>query len=230
MQAPKIYQHPIDIAARLGQLGLPAEALPICVERGQLARRRCTAHHPASAPGIYGWAETTKEMRDVLVPLGWEARSVGGLEVVVYRANKIEIAYATGDEATGNPNGTPKTKYPKGPAMAAAIEQNRTQLELFEQSPALPGTPVAPVDDTLLWLLLVHTSEMEVRFELSLPDKSVEGDQVESWRERILFPAIPLGPAPSLVIPGHGPDDGGAEVIVEKIATLHSLPAASPLR
>ena len=61
------------------------------------------------------------------------------------------MAVATGDEGTGKSNGSPRTKYAKGPATVAAVLRNRTQREFWE-SDAEEATVPNPTAQT--WFLL----------------------------------------------------------------------------
>jgi len=182
-----LHHEPAAVVDRLAVIGLDVNVLRDAVAMGEAARNTCTANDPAITPGFLAWARTTRGLRDLLAPRGWCRSNDGGLETVVAPDGKVALVVATGDEATGRAGVPPKTKYSKGPATAAAIEQN--QLSLFEDlAPIVPA--LAPAD-RVTWLLLIARESDEVRCELSLPAAIGEDGRVESWSERIIL--VPVG-------------------------------------
>ena len=173
---------------------------------GEAARNSCTANDPVITPGFLAWARTTRGLRELLAPAGWQRSSEGGLETVVAPDGKLAVAVATGDEATGQPDNSPKTKYSKGPATVAAIEQN--QLSLFaDLEPVVPG-PVPT--DRVTWLLLIARGVDEVRCELSLPQAIGDDGKIESWSERIILAPVGRDGEPTVT-----PADQEPDVVVE---------------
>src|SRR5438132_852191 len=80
-----------------------------------------------------------------------------GLASALNKELGMPIVVVTGDVGTGTDDSAgPKSKYPKGPFTAAAVERNAMQLELF------PGYSVKlPQEDAEkngrhTWVLLVH--------------------------------------------------------------------------
>jgi len=201
-----VHHEPADVVDRLALLGLPVDALRDAVAMGEAARNSCTANDPAITPGFLAWARTTRGLRDLLAPAGWRRSCEGGLETAVAPDGKLALAVATGDESTGRAAGTPKTKYSKGPATAAAIEQN--QLSLFaEPEPIVPG-PVPT--DRVTWLLLIARGVDEVRCELSLPAAIGDDGRVESWSERIILAPVGRDGEPTV-----SPADQEPDIVVE---------------
>jgi hypothetical protein len=181
---------------RLADLGLTVDIVREAILMGELARSTCTRNDPPPLAGILGWARTTRGLREATMPLGWKRSEAGQLSTAVHPLGEIAIAVATGDEGTGLASALPRTKYPKGPATAAAVERNQLQLGLFE-------IENEPNDETLppgvvTWLLLISRSSDEVRCELSLPGRIGLDDRVEEWAERIILPSVPIGPTPDL--------------------------------
>lgn len=183
---------------RLAALGLTPQLLRDALLAGELARSSCTENDPPALGGILGWARTTRGLREQTAPIGWRRNEAGQLSTVVDPSGTIAIAVATGDERTGLDGPDPRTKYPKGPATAAAVEQNRVQLRLaFEPEPeAAPTENEEP--RAVTWLLLLSRTDAELRAELSLPGLIGADDRVESWAERILLEPIDLRPTPDL--------------------------------
>lgn len=198
-----------DSLARLAQLGLTYEIVRDAILAGELARNSCTANDPPATPGILGWARTTRGLREGTIPLGWRASEAGQLSTCVDPTGAIAIAVATGDQATGDRRGEPKTKYPRGPATAAAIERNKMQLGLFD-TPAPP-----PVEEeqskVVTWLLLLSRTPSQVHCEVSLPGHIGSDERIESWEERIILAPVPTDPTP----PSERLEEPGAEIEVE---------------
>jgi len=184
---------------RLGAIGLTADIIRDAVMAGELARSSCTRNDPPALAGLLGWGRTTRGLRERTIPLGWKRSEAGQLSTVVHPSGGVAIAVATGDEGTGVAEGTPRTKYPKGPATAAAVERNQVQLGLFEQEvDAVEDDEADAQPNVVTWLLLIARNGREVTFELSLPGRIGDDDRVEDWEERILFDAIPREPTPNL--------------------------------
>lgn len=197
-----IHHENLEVVDRLALMGLSVDALRDAVAMGEAARNACTANDPTIAPGFLAWARTTRGLRELLAPTGWRRSSEGGLETVVAPDDKLAVLVATGDEFTGRVAGSPKTKYPKGPATVAAIEQN--QLNLFpDLEPVVPG-PVRV--DRLTWLLLISRGVGEVRCELSLPAAIGDDGRVESWWERVILAPVALDAEPAVMSADQEPD------------------------
>lgn len=199
---------------RLTELGLAYELLANAIREGELARASCTKNDPPSTPGFLQWARTTRRLREVLIPLGWKRSQVGKLSTVVAPTGGFAIAVVTGDEATGNPGVTPKTKHPRGPATAAAVEQNLLQLSLFESpAPANDDANEIPdVPERLTWILLISRGADSIRCELSLPGSIGDDGRVESWEERIIVEPVAREPEPAKIA---ARDDSDASVDFE---------------
>jgi hypothetical protein len=186
------------VSARLAELGVTAEQLLDGVRAGELARASCTPHDPRLLPGVLAWGRTVRGLRERLCPLGWVRSEERSLATVGSPDGQITIGVSTGDEATGVESRSPRTKYPKGPATIAAVDQNQLWLAIVE--------PPATSDDTsdrVTWILLIHRAKNEVRSELSLPAAIGDDGRIDSWSERIILPVIALDQG--------GPDDGGAD-------------------
>lgn len=195
------------VTDRLAMLGLTVDVLRDAVAMGEAARNSCTANDPSIAPGFLAWAKTTRGLRDALAPANWRRSSDGGLEAILSPDGNLAIVVATGDEGTGRIDGSPKTKYPKGPATAAAIEQNQLTFA-FAMPQAIIREPASA--ERVTWLLLIARGRNEVRCELSLPKAIGDDGKVEAWSERIILE--PVGCDTELVVT---PLDQEADIVVE---------------
>lgn len=177
--------------SRLEELfGLTIEQVQDVIMVGVHARTSGTRHHPKTYPGYAQWAETVRALRDAVVPLGWAATDKNNFPLCVNDGRGLSVAVQTGDRETGT-TGIPSNRAPKGASTEQAVAVNMRQFSLFEAED-LPMLPSATDDARhIMWILLYHVAQNEVRFELSLPSKMV-GGKIRSWQERIIFPAIPL--------------------------------------
>jgi hypothetical protein len=204
-----VYQQPADVEARLGALGVRREHLHHACMVGALNRASTTTLHPTSFGGYTAWANTTAALREQLLPLGWRVENAANFELTVSPDAATAIVVATGDEGTGLPFGSPRTRAPKGPAMRQIVMENYEQLSLGLNLPE-PSEPVGGpvVFNGQTWVLLLsYATPGRLRAELSLP-LYFEGAHVQRWLERILLAEIDLdGGALSVpVAPELGPD------------------------
>lgn len=190
-----VYQQQ-DAHVRLAELGLTYPVLRDAILVGELARSSCTSNDPPALAGFLGWGRTTRGLREATIPLGWKPSEDGQLSTTVHPAGAIAIAVATGDHGTGIAIATPKTKYPKGPATAAAVERNLQQLGLFDTKVELAEE--RPKPGIVTWLLLMARNAVEIRCELSLPGRIGLDERVEDWAERIILDPISVEPTPDL--------------------------------
>lgn len=192
-----------EVTDSLSGLGLSVDVLRDAILAGETARDMCTANDPSNAAGFDAWARTVRNLRERLISSEWTRSEVGGLPTVVSPSGSLAMAVATGDEGTGKSNGSPRTKYAKGPATVAAVLRNRTQREFWE-SDAEEATVPNPTAQT--WFLLRNRIDETVYAELSLPAAIGDDGRVEEWIERIILPPISLDPRGGLLQP---PDAGG---------------------
>lgn len=181
---------------RLADLGLTYEIIRDAILAGELARSSCTANDPPTIPGTLAWGRTTRRFREDTVLLGWRASEADHLSTCVDPTGTIAVAVTMGDQGTGNPQADPRTKHPKGPATAAAIERNNQQLGLFDAHEPGPTEKPEP-SRAVTWLLLIARGEMEIRCELSLPGQIGVDGRIEFWTERIMLNAVPIEPTPN---------------------------------
>jgi hypothetical protein len=187
--AVRVFDAPDDVAQCLAQLGLTRENLLEAVRLGEAARRSATAHDPASASGFDMWRYSTRALRDILVPKNWHVSRQDGLERAVSPDGRLHLIVMLGDAATGIATRIPTSKYPRGPSSVAFIEGNVTQRLLHGGVERISRRTIVPQATSFeTWALLHHSTEDEVRCELSLPAGIGDDDRVHDWSERILLP------------------------------------------
>jgi hypothetical protein len=179
---------PADVRSRLLELGLQPEQLRQAVQLGVRYRFDCTANDPICAPGFIAWAKIVRSLREALLIDGWIRNSDRGYETTLSADGTLAITVASGDQFTGNEDGTPSNRREKGQATREAVTQNMLPFEdLYDRVRPNPGDPRLQT-----WILLHYfdTREDEVRLELSLPDAITPSGFVKSWRERIILEPI----------------------------------------
>lgn len=187
---PLVHAKPWDVRHRLEELGLTLKIVNTATKAGHLAFMSCTDNDPPFIPGTDAWSRTVRMLRQQLRILGWRKDDPGNYSIIISDKHQINIAVASGDEATGNSAMKPKNKSPKGYRTALAVEINKRQCELFphmlpEDIRLRPKTA-----EYATWLLLIHITEMEIRSELSLPSEIDDSGKIVTWHERIILPVI----------------------------------------
>lgn len=201
----------LDVESRLSSLGLSTSQLLTAVEYGEIHRNACTAFDPPCLPGILAWGKTMRGLREALVPRGWVTSDEQNFSIVLNSSGSIAIAVATGSEGTGKFSLIPKTKYPKGPATAAAVGNNWAQITLDFGEEHVKTSPKL-TSDCLTWMLLIERNKNEINCELSLPKLLNDDGYVVGWEERILLPSIPLDGNPKFNTSG---EEGADDIVVE---------------
>lgn len=200
----------IDVTNDLAALGVSYDVLREAILVGEYARNECTLNDPPNGPGFIAWDKTLRRLKELLIPEGWTRRDY----TVIRPDNRMAIAVAIGDEATGDENRTPKTKYPKGAATEVAVMINRQQLELFDQ--ILNRTIIeggAQSDALQTWMLVRNRVDDTIFCELSLPARLGEDGRVEDWGFRIILQPITLEPNP---VSGQSDEGQPIEVTVNR--------------
>lgn len=205
---------PLAVKARLAELGCTLETLIEAALAYSAGEARATNFHPANAPGLFAWLESVGVIRRALFASGWRLSNERGSPSIVRHDGKMRISVIGGDSRTGSKNldVQPGVGHAKGPALDDAVEQNLSQLTLGEliTRPVPRSVDEVRIDpsECMLYVLLVHCTEHEARFELSCPTEFNNG-QVKHWRERIVPNAIKREPDPGKNVPSYDEADEG---------------------
>jgi hypothetical protein len=187
---------PVEVAAKLASLDLEVEPLLNVGRTWFLAYSNWTPNHPRTYRGMSAWAESVRKFRESTVPKGWIRSEEGNYPLTVHPSGEHCVAITSGDADTGNPQGNPKNKVPKGPRTADAVEKNSLQLSLpLDDMPAIPTSLIEQAPKARVTrILLIHLDggTREIRSELSLPLHMNQDGLITSWSDRIILPAIPL--------------------------------------
>jgi len=195
--AASVVVEPQQVADRLSELGLTEEILRNAIIAGDLARAACTANDPPLFRGVTFWGRTTRALRELLAPAGWEKDDTAGFATVRNKQLGVAIVVVSGDMGTGSSDATvtPKSKYRKGTITIAAVDNNAAQLDLFDMVNEAPAPPTPDENGMLTWVLLVYRApgSKEIRSELSLPSSVSDDGKMSDWAERIPLAPIPYG-------------------------------------
>jgi hypothetical protein len=205
-RAVVILSRTTEVTDALAEIGLSFDVLRDAMLAGEIARDSCIANDPSNAAGFDAWARTVRALRERLTLAGWGRDDSDGLPTAIAPTGDIAIVVATGDEATGDRDKTPKTKYSKGPATVAVVESNSRQGDLFRT--AVEGVGI-PNRNLKTYFLLRRRVDDFVFSELSEPDSIGDDGRVEDWARRMILDPISLNPQT-----GGGLPDRGEEINV----------------
>lgn len=194
----------LESISKLSALGLKPEVFSRVARIILASYFEATPHDAKIAPGIYAYLGAVRALRDILVPLGWEAESVNNVELVRSPKGDFYITPSSGDKNTGSDGGFPRTQNPKGPEIFGHVRANTRQLSLF---PELPSVKSTPRPNAIVWVYLYHIdiTKEEIRAELSLPIGISTDGHIEKWQERILLPPVEFESSISLGVEAEEP-------------------------
>lgn len=204
MHKVSVYKEQPEVDTTLDKLGLQIHELQEAAKANFLAQAACTANDAPTAPGFIGWNASVRALREFLIPKGWTREDIKNSPRITSSEQDVTIMVATGDEATGNPMATPKTKSNKGTTTRNAINNNENQVSLFSEEMIPHTMPAKSINQAngSTWLLLVHVhidQQSEdpkhiIRCELSLPVGMDQSGHITAWSERIILPEITVDP------------------------------------
>lgn len=177
-----------DLARLLSPMRLQAFVFERAVSVGAAESRTFSQGAPKAAPNMIRWYRTVEVLHEQLMLLqaGWKRSDPQNLPYFSQPDLHLGLITSSGDTFTGVPWGTPSTQNPKGSAFARHVDENG-QGALIAQ----PTDDRDEIETRDLWILLYNERDGMVQLELSRP-ASMAGRQIDSWSERILFPAFDL--------------------------------------
>lgn len=210
MSAATVYQQS-NADDRLAQLGLTQAGLGTVLLQADAEAAHVTPLDPPTAEGMARYAATVRYLRMSLMPSGWDFDNAGNLCRTISPDTAFAIVTSSGDGETGDPLGTPSTKYAKGETTTQAVATNQLVLDLGA------GFDVHVEDaggDIPTWFLLQRIEGDHIHAELSLPRQSA-GGKINEWSERIVLDPIPRATPPVVVdLPD---DDAGTAYTVDVV-------------
>jgi hypothetical protein len=213
-----------DATQRLGQLGLTEAALRRPLEIARADALLCTELDAPGAPWYVFWSRANRYIREHLIPLGWGWSNRDSVLRTVHPEGEFAFTAMSGAGQVGIPDGMPRTKNPKGAAIATIVRYNFAKFGGPRNSQVIPGLempePRFPSDMLPTWFLLYKWTADGIMLELSFPSDMV-GSAVNKWREHIVIPRIDFenGPGTDLDVDlFNGPDDSsGVDFPVELV-------------
>jgi len=177
-----------DLARLLSPMRLQASVFERAVSVGAAESRTFSQGAPKAAPNMIRWYRTVEVLHEqlMLLQVGWKRSDPQNLPYFSQPDLHLGLITSSGDAFTGISWGTPSTQNPKGSAFARRVDENG-QGALIGQ----PTDDGGEIDIKDLWILLYNERDGMVHLELSRP-ASMAGKQIDSWSERILFPAFDL--------------------------------------
>lgn len=176
-----------DLARLLSPMRLEATPFERAVATGAAESRTFSPAAPKSGPEFTRWLRTVESLHGgiMLLRAGWLRFDPQNLPYFLQPDLNIGLIVSSGDAFTGVTYGNPTTRNPKGSAFARRVDENG-KVAMF-------GQPVddVEVDVEDVWILLYDERDGLVHLELSRPT-SMAGSFVNSWSERIIFPAFDL--------------------------------------
>lgn len=176
-----------DLARLLAPMRLEATPFERAVAVGAAESRTFSPAAPKSGPEFTRWLRTVESLHEgiMLLRAGWLRFDPQNLPYFLQPDLNMGLIVSSGDAFTGVTYGSPSTRNPKGSAFARRVDENG-KVAMF-------GRPVdggeVEVEDA--WILLYDERDGLVHLELSRP-ATMAGSFVDSWSERIIFPAFDL--------------------------------------
>jgi hypothetical protein len=176
-----------DLARLLAPMRLEATPIERAVAIGAAESRTFSPAAPKSGPEFTRWLRTVESLHEgiMLLQAGWLRFDPQNLPYFLQPDLNMGLIVSSGDAFTGVTYGSPSTRNPKGSAFARRVDENG-KVAMFGQP--VDGNEV-DVEDA--WILLYDERDGLVHLELSCP-ATMAGSFVDSWSERIIFPAFDL--------------------------------------
>ncbi len=175
------------LAGLLAPMRLEATVFERAVSVAAAESRTFSPAAPKSAPEVTRWARTIETVHEglMLLQLGWRRFDPENLPYFLQPELNLGLIVSSGNAFTGVTYGSPTTKNPKGSAFARRVDENGA-VAMFGQP-----TDEGEVDVDDVRILLYDERDGLVHLELSRPVGRL-GSFVNSWSERIIFPAFDL--------------------------------------
>ncbi|WP_281648145.1 hypothetical protein [Parendozoicomonas sp. Alg238-R29] len=188
---PQVISDVNQVHLKLQELDLTEDILLYAVLRGLTAKRSTTENHPPIAGGIMAYLDTTRFLRDQLIPKGWTRQNINNLCITRHPENTCDIVVSSGSSDTGRKDGNPSNKNPKGNSARNYIDKN--QLGFW---PPEETTQSKSPQNTWMLIYYIDESEGEIRLELSLPTAIDDSGYVKTWSTRLLIAAVSFDSEP----------------------------------
>lgn len=194
-----------EVKEQLSLLNVTEEILIEVVKKGQASRANATENDPPGAAETMAFFSIVRALRESLIPIGWEKRTIGNLSLTCKPETSIAIVVSSGDKNVGLESQNsldPKTKNPKGKQTENYILSNLDLIETFAEK-----TNKAHQFQTWVLLYFYDQRNTQIRLELSLPLDMDHHGHVNGWGQRIILTPVLLdNPLPESPNPNNLPD------------------------
>ena len=162
-----------EVKEQLSLLNVTKDQLTDVVKKGHAARSNATENDPPGAAGTMAFFAIVRALRESLIPIGWEKKTIGNLSLTCNPVTSISIVVSSGDKNVGidDQNSVdPKTKNPKGKQTEDYILGNLDLIETFAEK-----TNKAHQFQT--WVLLYFYDQRNSQIRLGSVDISSQPNQ-----------------------------------------------------
>lgn len=192
MLSTKVVEHQ-DTRDEIASLadGLTLEVLTQALRAAIVSHDGTSPVGPRTWAGTNFWGEVVSQLREELLPKGWELQDDSNFALIISPCKQVQIACGRGAKGTGSFElaANPTTRSKRGPRTIAAIHANSCRGQHtfdFIGEPHVGAT----------WFLLYERKGHWVFAELSLPGSfcAVNG-RPDGWIMRIPLPPISVDSA-----------------------------------
>ncbi|MER6396884.1 hypothetical protein ACFP3U_24765 [Kitasatospora misakiensis] len=197
---------------RLEDLELPAELLNDILARTVADVRSCTELDAPAAPGFMFWSRCNRYLAEELIPRGWKHTQRDSILRVIHPSLEFAVTALSGAGGVGDLEARPRSKNPKGPAMARLVDRNG-QGAFFTADEVRYGRQL---EEMPTWCFLYKRSKRSgISAELSLPVK-MNGKFVDEWKYRNVWDLPDIDdPGSDISLLDDPGDNDGPDVLVE---------------
>ena len=181
----------------------PLDMQVSAIEYALAEANQVTEDDPGQFEAQVIYAKATRGLRETGRLYDWYRASENGFETTVHWSGARAIVVANGSAGTGDPDGQPSTRAPKGRMTTRAINVAQGSFwgmprPIFSKEPEQPRDGEQQMET---WFLLVRIGPNDrcAYAELSLPLAPIPsvlpkgGIQISAWRKRIILPVIGPG-------------------------------------
>ena len=148
----QVFASRAEVAERLAPMDLSAPEFIAVARQAEAHVRETTLNDPQSFPGTVRWAKLNRGFLESAGPRGWGRANPRNMPIALKPDGTMAIAVVAGSAATGYVDGTPATRYPRGPATRLFVPPAQRSFADISEDFAALTTRDAPV----LWFLLHH--------------------------------------------------------------------------
>jgi hypothetical protein len=211
----KLFDTPIEITNRLGELTTSREQLLAVAEAMALAKAECTDNDPFGSRGWRGYQMGSRRLREthvgIKVAVGeWVKDDKDQVPSIVNEKAGVRIVVCNTDVGTALKDKLPQNNSKKGAANERAIDANQFSfMEELDKS-VTPIKASEKIPSIITYYLCCFADGEELRAELSCP-VSYENGFFDDFVERIFLTGGDTGTFEPTKLPKPGEDGDGSD-------------------